>query len=143
MTPKRILIDLNVVLDVLQARVPHQTMSAAVLSAAERGTVEGWIAAHSITTLHYLYTKTRSSDAARSAITTLLTFLHVAPVDEQVIKRALTLPYQDFEDAVQMAAALTVRASCIVTRNVKDFHPGPLPAYTPADCLPLLDFPAQ
>jgi len=135
---KRFLIDLNVVLDVLQARAPHHRMSAAVLTAAEQGLAEGWIAAHSVTTLFYLYTQSRSPIIARSALTALLEFLHVAPVDENVIRKALALPYKDFEDAVQMAAALAIGATCIVSRNVKDFRPAPLPVYTPADCLPLL-----
>ena len=113
-------------------------MSAAVLSAVEAGLVEGWIAAHSVTTLYYLYAKSRSWEVARSTLAALLELLRVAPVDEQVLRQALALPYRDFEDAVQMAAALAVGASCVVSRNVKDFRYGPLPVYTPADCLPLL-----
>ena len=138
MTPQRILIDLNVILDVVQARVPHHRISAAVLAAAEQGFVEGWIAAHSVTTLYYLYARSRSQATARATLTMVLEFLRVAPVDEAVIRKALALPYQDFEDAVQMAAALAIGATCIVSRNVKDFRHGPLPVYTPADCLPLL-----
>jgi len=113
-------------------------MSAAILAAAERGVVEGWIAAHSMTTLHYLYAKSRSPEVARNTLAALLGFLHVAPVDENVIRNALALPYRDFEDAVQMAAALAIDASCVVSRNVKDFRTGPLPVYSPADCLPLI-----
>ena len=136
--PRKILIDLNVLLDVLQARAPHAKASAAILAAAEQGAIEGWIAAHSVTTLYYLYAKSHSPAAARRSLVGLLGFLHVAPVDENVLKQALGLPYSDFEDAVQMASALAVGAACIVSRNVKDFRLGPLPVHSPAECLPLL-----
>ncbi len=136
--PKSILIDLNVLLDVLQARAPHEGASAAILAAAEQGAIEGWIAAHSVTTLYYLYAKSHTPAVARRSLVALLGFLHVAPVDENVLKQALGLPYDDFEDAVQMAAALAIGAACIVTRNVKDFRLGPLPVHLPEECLPLL-----
>jgi len=35
----------------------------------------------------------------------LLSVIEVAPVDRHVLDQALTLPYRDLEDAVQMAAA--------------------------------------
>jgi hypothetical protein len=55
-----------------------------------------------------------------------------------VIAQALQLPYRDFEDAVQMAAAVRVGAAYLVTRNVADFRTGPLPALQPAELLALL-----
>ena len=141
--PQKVLIDLNVLLDVLQARQPHAEAAAAVLAAAEQGKIEGWLAAHSITTLYYLYAKARSPEAARNALAALLSFLHVAPVNESVIRQALGLTYKDFEDAVQMAAALQVGAACVITRNTKDFQPGPLPAYAPAEYLLFLNLSAE
>lgn len=46
----RILLDVNVILDVLAAREPHLRDSAAVLSLVEAATVDGSLAAHTITT---------------------------------------------------------------------------------------------
>jgi hypothetical protein len=42
------------VLDVLLARQPHLAASAAALSLVEAGRVEGYVAAHAVTTLAYL-----------------------------------------------------------------------------------------
>ena len=50
-TGPRVLIDLNVILDVLQRREPHFAASAQVLGCAETGHVEPYVAAHSLTTL--------------------------------------------------------------------------------------------
>jgi hypothetical protein len=37
-----------------------------------------------------------------------------------------------------MAAAAALQAEYVVTRNLKDFSRGPVPAIAPADLLPLL-----
>jgi hypothetical protein len=88
----KVLFDLNIVLDVLQRREPFYEMSAGVLAAAETGRVEGWVAAHSLTTLSCLLARYQSAEQARVALTDLLTFLSVAAVDQVVIEQALNLP---------------------------------------------------
>lgn len=131
-------IDLNVILDVLQRREPFYDMSARVLASAEIGRIEGWIAAHSITTLFYLYAKHQSVEQARVKLTELLSILAIAAVDQTVIEQALTLPYQDFEDAVQMMAAVRAGAQYLITRNVPNYRGGPIPALEPAELLTLV-----
>ena len=134
----KVLIDLNVILDVLQRREPFYDTSARVLAAAETGLVEGWIAAHSLTTLFYLQARHHSAAQARIALGDLLRILSVAAVDQKVIEQALTLPYRDFEDAVQMMAAVQIGADYLITRNVPDYKVGPIPALEPAELLALL-----
>lgn len=135
----KVLIDLNVILDVLQKRRPHFTDSAAVLAYAEQGITAGLVAAHSWTTLFYLYAKDQSPELARVRLTDLLQFLSVAAVDQTVIEQALNLPYRDFEDAVQMMAAIRSGARYLVTRNVSDYKAGPLPVIQPAELRALLE----
>ncbi len=133
------LIDLNVILDALQRRESFFKASARTLVLAEQRHFRGMWAAHSITTLFYLYAKDQSSAAARVAITDLMQFLKVAPVGQRVIETALALPYRDFEDAVQMASAIYVSADYLITRNIADFKAGPIPALMPAEFLTLLE----
>ena len=132
------LIDLNVILDVLQRREPFYVMSARALACAETGMVEGWVAAHGLTTLFYLLAKYESVKQARVTLGELTTFLSVAAVDQAVIEQALNLPYQDFEDAVQMMAAVRTGAQYLVTRNVRDYESGPLPVLQPVELLALM-----
>jgi predicted nucleic acid-binding protein len=134
----QVLIDLNVILDVLQRREPFYEMSASVLANIETGQVVGWVAAHSLTTLFYLLAKHHSANHARVALTEILNLLSVAAVDQTVIEQALNLPYQDFEDAVQMMAAVQTGADYVITRNPRDYKEGPLPALMPAELLALL-----
>jgi len=133
-----VLFDLNILLDVLQARPQFYDLSARLLADAETGKIQGWLAAHSVTTLFYLISKGHSPDQAQVTLTSLLQFLQIAPVNQNVIEQALNLPYRDFEDAVQMSAALQIHADYLVTRNEKDFQPAPLPVVQPAELLAIL-----
>jgi len=133
----KVLIDLNLILDVLQKREPFYAASARVLACAETGVVEGIVAAHTLTTLFYLVTRDQSAARARIALTELLQFLSVASVGHATIEQALNLPTSDFEDAVQMMAAVQADAQYLVTRNVRDYKAGPLPALQPVELLAL------
>ena len=134
----RVFFDLNILLDVLQERQPFYEASSRLLAYAETKRINGWIAAHSVTTLYYMIAKDQSPDQARVVLTRLLQFLHVAAVDQSTIEQALNLPYRDFEDAVQAIAAVQIKAACLITRNVKDFQPALLPIFQPADLLATL-----
>jgi len=134
----RILLDINLLLDVLQKREPFYATSAGVVAAAEKGRIIGFIAAHSITTLFYLIQKSQGGTGARSSITNLLQILRIAPVDQETIEQALILVYADFEDAVQMMAAVRGRMDYLVTRNIRDFQPALLPVLQPVELLAVL-----
>ena len=131
----KVMIDLNVILDVLQKRDPFYETSAALLAAAETGHIQGYIAAHGVTTLFYLIQKGKSSSEARATITNLLQFLKIGPVDQTTIEQALNLDYRDFEDAVQMMSAVQCKADYLITRNIKDYQPALLPVVQPVDLL--------
>ena len=130
-----VLIDLNVLLDVLQKREPFYATSAGLLAAVEMGRVQGYLAAHSLTTLFYLIQKSKSSSEARAAITNLLQFIKIAPVDQSTVEQALNLDYPDFEDAILMITAVQCKVDCLVTRNVKDYQPALLPVMQPVEFL--------
>lgn len=139
MAPRiRALFDLNIILDVLQEREPFYEISAQLLAVAETGNIKGFVAPHSLTTLFYLIEKDQSHSHARVVITSLLQVLEVATIDQSTIEQALSLPYRDFEDAVQMMAAVQCKAEYLVTRNVKDFQPAPLSVIQPGELLALI-----
>jgi len=131
----KLFLDANVVLDVLAAREPYLKASAQILGLVERGKVKGFIAAHSVTTIHYLLSKHLTRKRAQAAIAQLLNVLQVASVDHAVILQALSLGWPDFEDAVQAAAALNVKATVLITRNPRDFKTLPIEVLTPEEWL--------
>ena len=134
----KVLFDLNIILDVLQEREPFYETSAQLLAYAEIGKIQGFIAPHSLTTLFYLIQKGKSAAHAKVTITNLLQILKVASIDQSTIEQALSLPYKDFEDTVQMMAAMQCKADYLVTRNVKDFQPAPLSVIQPSELLVLI-----
>ena len=136
---KKILFDTNVVLDVLLDRQPHVEASAAAWAAVETGLSEGFLAAHAVTTIHYLVRKEMGSIKAKRIISAILRVFEVAAVDGSVVQEALQLPFADFEDAVTAAAARLAGCECIVTRDPKGFRGSPVRSLTPEAVTPLLD----
>ncbi len=134
----RVLVDINVILDVLQKREPFYGASAGLLAALERGAAQGYVAARSLATLYYLLQKGKNSSEARATMTSLLQIFKIAPVDQETIEQALTLEFRDFEDAVQMVSALRSKVDFLITRNVRDYRPELLPVLQPVDFLETL-----
>ena len=134
---KRILFDTNIVLDVLLDRKPWADASGAVWALAETGLCEGMLAAHAITTIHYLLRKVSGNPGAKRVISAILRIFRVASVDGTVLDEALQLPLSDFEDAVTAAAARIAGCDYIVTRDPKGFRGSLVRPFTPEAVLPL------
>jgi len=130
-----ILVDLNVVLDVLQAREPHYRASAAVLDRIVNRQDVGLMAGHALTTVHYLVARYRNHQAAQEAVDLLLRHFLIAAVGREQLLRARNLGWLDFEDAVVAAAAESAGCTCIVSRNIKDFVNSPVETVTPEEYL--------
>ena len=134
----RVLFDINIVLDVLLDRKPYVEASAAAWAAVETGISEGVLAAHAVTTIHYLVRKEMSAAKARRTVSAILSVFGVAPVDGAVIQEALQLSLSDFEDAVTAAAARLAGCNYIVTRDPKGFRGSPIRSLTPEAVTPLM-----
>ena len=127
------------VLDVLLDRQPYVEASAAAWAAVETGVSEGMLAAHAVTTIHYLIRKEMGSVKARRVMSAILRVFGVAAVDGAVVQEALQLPLSDFEDAVTAAAARLAGCECIVTRDPRGFRGSPVRPLSPEAVTPLLD----
>jgi predicted nucleic acid-binding protein len=134
----RLLLDINILLDVVLEREPWAEPAAGLLSKIERGEVTGFVAGHTITTIHYVVSQTRDRQAAAEAVSDMLRFLEVVPVEKADFSQALILPTADFEDAVQAAAALKVGVDYIVTRDEKGFGGLSIPPMNSGEVLSLL-----
>lgn len=132
---KRLLLDLNVFLDVILDRQPDADVAAALWAAIEQGHGQGLIPAHGVTTIFYILEKARGAEFARQGVERLVGVFSVAPVDEDVVKRALSLAWPDFEDAVCAAAAEARDCDALVTRDPEGYPDPPLPVIDPAAAL--------
>lgn len=118
----KLLVDVNVILDVVLAREPWAEVAAELLARIHDGEHDGFVAAHTVTTVHYLVARARDDRAARLAVTDLLDVVEVVPVGEAELQRALALGLPDYEDAVQAACALAIDADAIVSRDAVGFE---------------------
>jgi len=138
-----VLIDTNVLLDVILDRAPWADDATGLLDLVARGAVRGYIAAHAVTTVHYLVERERGRTAAVTAVSDLLQLLHVVALGPADFQRALALGLKDFEDAVQVAACLQVGAAFLVTRNPRDFRDAPIACRSAGEVLALATLAAE
>jgi len=135
---RRVLLDINVVLDVLANREPFVDEAEAILRQVEARAIEGLVAAPTLTTLHFLLARHLGKAKVHKVLTDLLHVVRVVPVDEDRIRHALALNWTDFEDAVQAACAEKAEADYLVTRDKKGFKKSPVKVVTPAELLALV-----
>ena len=132
---KRILLDVNILLDVLLDRAPHADSASQLWAAVENGRAAGLIPAHGVTTIHYLIGRSKGKVFADRAVTDLLSIFGVAAVDAAVLERAVSLGFRDFEDGVCAAAAEAAGCDLLVTRDAAGFRKSPVPIALPAIAL--------
>lgn len=137
----RIMVDLNVLLDVAQNRAPFYQDSEEVLARARDGEYEAFLPGHALTTFFYIMAKFADVLTAQTALDGLLADFGIVGPDKAILTRARSLPLADFEDCVVAASAEAVACDHIVTRNVGDFAGSPVPTLTPTDFLILLPAP--
>ena len=130
-----ILLDTDVLIDIALDRRPHSGPATDLLDRIEHGAESAYIAWHSVSNLYYVVAPARGGVSTRDFIVELTRFVAVASTDAEAIRYAAELPMDDFEDAMQVAAARACGARHIVTRNVKDYERSPISAISPQDAL--------
>ena len=128
---KRLFIDTNILIDVLERREPFFLYSANILNLGATGSVELYVSALSVVNCVYVAKKMIGYDKAVEYISLMRTFLHIAPMGQEEMDSALDLHTGDVEDALQYRAALSAQCDVLITRNEKHFTFADIPVYTP------------
>ncbi len=126
-----VLIDTNIVLDVALKRDLFFAASADIFNMIDRNSVNAYVTATTITDIYYIYKKQNGDKRAREFISDLSDIMEVVSIDREVILDALKRKMKDFEDAVQVSAALFNGLNIIITRNKTDYIDCGLDVYTP------------
>ncbi len=130
-----ILIDTDVLIDLALDRDPHAGPASELLDYLEIRHRRAFVAWHSLSNFYYLVAPARGRQSTREFLVGLTRFLAVAPSDTDALRFAAQLPMNDFEDALQVAAARACGASFIATRNTGDYRRSPIPALSPSAVL--------
>lgn len=128
----RVLFDLNVVLDLVLNRSPWVDDARPLAARVLAGEIGGYVAAISVATLFYIARRSVGNDQALRAVDLCLRTFEVAAVGQATLQYAAGMAGTDFEDNVQVAAALEAGLDLIVTRDA-DFTNQTLPVLAPAD----------
>lgn len=131
----KLLLDSDVCLDVLTARLPFALNAARVLEKVESGTMIGYASAESFTNMYYVLRKLTNTVQAISLIKDLRKIIEVAEINSIIIDQALLSGWTDFEDAVQHFCAIQYNCDAIITRNTADYKLASIPVMTPGDFL--------
>lgn len=135
-----VLFDTNIILDVLEKRLPFYDSSKSILERCILGGVTGYITLHSISNIFYIFRKRYSTADRRKLLLDILDLLQVAGIDHKSVQNALQREdFSDFEDCLQDECAKQIHAAYIVTRNTDDFTMSDIPAIIPEDLLKILD----
>jgi predicted nucleic acid-binding protein len=135
----KLFLDTNILVDLIADRKPFSKHAIEIFKSAENNKTQLFTSSHSIATTHYLLKKYVEEKELRNIILNLLEFVHVVPVDTDVLKKGLLSNHKGFEDAVQILCASSIsRINFIVTRNTKDFKTSEIAVLSPDEmCLKL------
>ena len=115
---KKVLIDLNIILDFLNKRNFHEEVANIINMCVEKK-LYGFIVAHEITTLSYfLWKEKKDKNKAADIISALLDMFNIIPIDEKILREALFSPVKDYEDAVIEVSSVKNSIDYIISRNL-------------------------
>ncbi len=131
----RIFLDTNILLDIVEQRMPHYTASQALLDECDQRGDEIFVAWHGLATVFYITAKKRGEPYAMQMIRDLLNWATVATVGQDEAQEALGYGIADYEDALIAAAASAVNSDWLITRDEAGFSKGPITTINPTDFL--------
>lgn len=128
---KKVFLDTNVVVDLLDKREPFCEDAVQLFTLAYKKKVELFISALTYSTAAYLLRK-HGIEEVRLLLGNLRRLSEVAKIGESEVDDALS---SAFEDALQYYSAVSKKVDVIVTRNQKDFANSKIPVLSPNEFL--------
>jgi predicted nucleic acid-binding protein len=102
--------------------------------------VNFFTSSYKISTLHYLLKKFTSEENIRQSLEEIINVVSIISVDINIIKKSLKSNHKDFEDAIQIVSAQSIKDMyCIVTRDLKHYKHAEINVMTPDDFLNTLN----
>jgi predicted nucleic acid-binding protein len=114
-----VVLDTNVIMDALQERQPFDVEAKEILLRAQNGEFSCYFTANAATDIFYLYNKARDLKSARQVMNFLLATYKIVSVTHEDCISAMSIPIEDFEDALVAACAKKVEADYIISRDEK------------------------
>lgn len=120
----RVLLDVNICLDLLLNRKPHVLYSGQIFEAGEKGFIKLVISGLCFDTLFYVMRPVLGARKSIEKLQLLLGYVHVGMIHHNTVQQVLDSGWSDLEDALHYYCALQNDCLYIITRNKKDFKRG-------------------
>jgi predicted nucleic acid-binding protein len=135
-----IVLDTNVIMDALQERQPFDVEAKEILLRSQGGEITCYFTANAVTDIFYLYSKARDLKSARQVMHFLFATYKIVSVTHEDCIKAMSIPIEDFEDALVSVCAKKVEADYIVSRDEKFLQDkSPVKVIEPKDFLENVD----
>ncbi len=131
---KKVFLDTNVVIDLLDKRDPFYKAAIAIFTLAYKKKITIYVSPMTYATASYLLRK-HGQEQMRLLLRNFRQLSKVTIADERIVDDALASSFVDYEDALQYYSALSKNVDVIVTRNIKDFQYSKIPVLTPDEYL--------
>ena len=133
----KILVDVNVFIDVMTKRANWQGSVRIVNLARTSPEIEGWISALTVPLLYFFRLRVAEERQARRDAQASVTGFTLVPLTVDIVDKAIASILPDFEDNIQLISAETIGVDHIITRNKKDFQPASVSILNPEEWLAL------
>jgi len=124
---QRIFLDTNIVIDFLGERNPFYESVAKILTLADNKKIKIFTSPTTISTSYYILAKFESNNVALEKIKKFKLLCDISIMNNEVIDKAISSNFKDFEDAMQYFSAIATNCDLIITRNEKDFKSALIP----------------
>ena len=132
----KVFLDINIVLDFMLKRSPFEEEAVQLFKLLYTKEIDGYLSAISYTQIAYFLQKHMSKSSAKDVLRDLNRLLTTVTVDNRIIEEALDSEIKDFEDAMQIASAISIPTMhCIITRDKKDFKTKQILIQSPTEFL--------
>lgn len=115
----KVVIDNNVIIDVLKPNPQFEVVAQQIMQLASVKAIDGFVGANSLTDIFYVLRKEHGAGKAKTMVQKLLLVVDIIGIDPTDCIDALSLPMNDFEDAMVAVCAKKINADFIVTRDEK------------------------
>lgn len=126
-------LDTNVCLDFLGNRSPWHKEADKIIEWHIRNSRKLALSVITVPTLSYLLEKYHENVNIREVLVEFLRFSDLLSVNDKMTKDGLAGIWIDIEDAIQHECALYHQATCIITRNNKNFKFSKIPVFHPIE----------
>lgn len=139
----RLFLDTNFLLDLIDTQRRGHPSALKVEALMEQENLHGLIAWHSLSIIDYVGGRKFGRERIQQALQSLLEVFTVPQTGTEDARAAFPYLSSDYEDALQISAAVAGNADVIVTRDKSGFTNSPVKVLTPEELLVLAALPAK